>query len=111
MLSVSENGSIGLTRGDTARFNVSIKNGITLEDYEIQPNDVLVMTIKKKVKDKEPLIQKTITGASVFHILPTDTQPLDFGRYVYDVQITTSNSDVYTVIGPCSFEVMREVTY
>lgn len=111
MLSVSETGTISLTRGDTARFSISIRNGITFEDYEIQPEDILVMTIKKKVKDKDALVQKTIIGSNVFHLLPTDTQQLDFGRYVYDVQITTSNLDVYTIIGPCSFVVLKEVTY
>ena len=40
---------------------------------------------------------------------PADTHELDFGKYVYDVELTTG-TDVYTVIEPSCFEVMKEVT-
>lgn len=43
--------------------------------------------------------------------LSADTHALEFGKYVYDVQIITEASDVYTVIGPCTFEILKEVTY
>lgn len=89
-----------------------ISNGATGQPYEIRPNDVLTLTVKKTVKDLEPRFQKkTINGTNVFRILPADTHALEFGKYVYDVQITTEASDVYTVIGPCTFEILKEVTY
>lgn len=111
MLHVLDDGTIQLTRGDTAYLSMSISNDATGQPYEVRPHDILTLTVKKTVKDSEVRIQKMITGTNVFHILPTDTHTLDFGKYVYDVQITTEASDVYTVIGPCTFEVLKEVTY
>lgn len=111
MLYVNSDGTIKLTRGDTARISVNIENDVSGESYEVQPEDVLILTVKKSISDTDHSFQKKITGSNAFHILPSDTQLLSFGRYVYDVQITTKNSDVYTVIGPCSFEVLKEVTY
>ena len=43
MLYVNSDGTIQLTRGDTARFNLTIKNNVSQTDYEIQPDDTLTM--------------------------------------------------------------------
>lgn len=111
MLYVNSDGTIQLTRGDTARLSIDIHNNILDEPYEIQKDDVLILTVKKTATRQEFYFQKKVVGTNSFHILPEDTQGMSFGRYVYDVQITTKNSDVYTVIGPCSFDIMKEVTY
>lgn len=111
MLYVDKNNVVRLTRGDTARFIVTVKNETTQEPYDILPTDTLIMTIKKSVRDSDPCIQKKNVGSNAFHILPTDTSDLPFGRYVYDVQLTTNGNDVYTVIPPSVFELMKEVTY
>lgn len=111
MLCVNPDGTIQLTRGDTARLSLSIHNDITQEDYDVQANDVLVLSVKKSAQDIEYKFQKKVVGSNTFHILPTDTQDMPFGKYVYDVQLTTEDSDIYTVIGPCSFEILKEVTY
>lgn len=111
MLSVSSDGTIRLTRGDTARISVELENDITGEPYEVQPEDVLILSVKKSISDTEYSFQKKVVGSNAFHILPSDTQSLSFGRYNYDVQLTTSEADVYTVMGPASFELLKEVTY
>lgn len=69
------------------------------------------MTIKKSIRDSIPCIQKKNVGSNAFHILPTDTNDLTFGKYIYDVQLTTNDGDIYTVIEPTVFELMKEVTY
>lgn len=111
MLYVDKSNNIRLTRGDTARFVVSVKNEVTQQAYDIQSSDTLTMTIKDSIRDGEACVQKTITGSNVFHILPSDTRGLNFGKYVYDVQLTTASGDVYTVVEPATFELMEEVTY
>ena len=68
------------------------------------------MSIKRSVRDKDPSVQKVVTGSSIFYIQPTDTNKLAFGKYLYDVQITTEAGDVYAVIGPTTFELLTEVT-
>lgn len=111
MLYVKSDGTIQLTRGDTARLSVDIENDITQESYEVQEDDILALTVRKSATANDISFQKKVVGTNAFHILPEDTEPMSFGKYVYDVQITTKDSDVYTVIGPCSFELMKEVTY
>lgn len=111
MLYVNKDGTIQLTRGDTARLSVTIHNDLDDSDYDISENDTLRLTIRKNIKDLEPSMQKTITGSSQFHIEPVDTDDLAFGKYLYDVELTTQTGDVYTVIPPTTFELLKEVTY
>lgn len=115
MFKVEENGLMLLTRGDTARFKVGgIMNYACNppEPYTILPTDTLEFSVKKNVKDSEPLIHKLVYGDNPFHILPADTKDLSFGRYVYDIQLTTADGDVYTVtaLEPPTFELLKEVT-
>ena len=46
-----------------------------------------------------------------FVIEPEDTSGLDFGNYVYDVELTLADGTVNTIIPPSTFKVMGEVTY
>lgn len=109
MFMVSGN-DIQLTRGDTARLNVEITNTLNNNIYQLNEDDELILTVKKNTTRKESLIQKkSISGG--FHFAPEDTVELSYGKYVYDVQLTTHSGDVYTVIEPSIFEVMPEVTF
>lgn len=47
MLYVLEDGTIRLTRGDTARLSVNIVNDADGSTYEVRQNDVLIMSLKK----------------------------------------------------------------
>lgn len=109
MLNVLDDNSIELTRGDTARLSVSVTNDDG-EEYEIQSDDTLTLSIKKSVNDAEALVTKTVVGINHFHIEPKDTSGLDFGKYKYDVQLTTADGDVHTVITPSTFKITQEVT-
>lgn len=109
MLIVSKYGEIKLTRGDTARLTVTL----TTEEgkaYEVQATDTLTLSVKKAVTDTEYVLQKVIEGSNTFHIEPKDTAGLSFGKYKYDVQLTTGGGDVYTVITPATFEIQSEVS-
>lgn len=111
MLYIDSDNSIHLTRGDTARLMIDrAKNVATGEDYVFTEEDTVEMSVKKTVNDTEKLIYKKVSGGSVFHFEPEDTKSLSFGRYVYDIQLTTNVGDIYTVITPTVFEVMKEVT-
>lgn len=103
---------IKLTRGDSAYLQIPIENrqpdGSSAE-YQMAEGDKLTMTMRKGL-DAEICFQKTIVGANTFHILPTDTKGCEFGKYKYDVQLTTASGDVYTIIEPSCFQVLTEVT-
>lgn len=111
VLYVNKDNSIQLTRGDTARISVPIVNDSTNSPYELGESDKLTLTIKRKETDSWALMQKVVTGSNSFHILPSDTKDLSFGKYVYDIELTTSTGDVYTVIEPATFEILKEVTW
>ncbi len=111
MLCVNGDNSIQLTRGDTARISVSIVNDLTGNEYEMNESSKLTLSIKKRETDSQPLVQKVLTGSTSFHILPSDTKDLSFGKYVYDVELVTEAGDVYTIIEPSTFEILKEVTW
>jgi len=113
MLYIENDGTIRLTRGDTAYFGVSIIDSSTGTEYEPSDDDVILFTIKKSVNASDSLIQKKFgeVNNNLFKLLPEDTSDLRYGRYQYDVQLTRGNGDVYTVIPPTVFEVMKEVTW
>ena len=108
MLTVN-NSDIQLTRGDTAFFNISI----SLPDgtnYYRQPGDKLLFTVKKNYNSGYEFIQKEISELS-FYLEPSETRELDYGNYWYDIELTTVEEEVYTVVGPARFIVREEVTF
>ena len=111
MLTVDKDNTIHLTRGDTARFAIgSILNTVTKTNYTPTSEDTVTMTVKKTVLDSAPCVQIIVPGGEVLHIKPEDTKEMAFGKYVYDVQLTTADGDVYTIIPPTPFEILKEVT-
>lgn len=111
MLSVSKSGEIKLTRGDTAYLTITPTKKVDEEKqpYSIKADDVVTFTVKQDYEDDEPMIEKKITGGDTFHIEPKDTKEFAFGKYVYDVQITTADGDNFTVIDDKPFIITKEV--
>lgn len=105
-----KNGTIKLTRGDTARITVKITNETTGGDYTVASGDTLTLSVKKAITDGEPCLQKVLTGTATFHIEPKDTANMAYGKYKYDVELKTVEGDVYTVIESSPFELTWEVT-
>lgn len=103
-----EGTTIRMTRGDTVYLTVPLTT--TTEAYEMGSGDTLTLSVKKSERDTEYVFQKVLTGSNAFHIEPADTAALAFGKYKYDVQLNTSDGDVYTVIPPSVFELLVEVT-
>lgn len=103
--------TISLTRGDTLCLNINLtKDG---EAYVPSEYDVITFSLKKSFKDNIYLINKKVTKNDndqiIVEILPSDTKPLSFGSYKYDMQIKDENNRVYTfVVG--DFILTEEVT-
>lgn len=70
----------------------------------------MTFTVKKTVNDTDAVISKNITDGNL-HLSPDDTAGLDYGAYVYDCQLTTSDGRVCTFITPHRFQVLEEVTF
>lgn len=101
--------TITLTRGDTFEALVTItkKNG---EVYIPDEGDTVRFAMKATYNDDEPLILKDIPIATMMLILtPDDTAELDFGKYVYDIQLTKADGRVDTFITKATLKLTEEV--
>lgn len=98
MLIVDKNThEITLTRGDTGIFNIDLKDGEG-EDYTPQEGDKLEFAMAKNY-DSEVIIYKIIPmDTLILRLDHEDTKDLEIGKYVYEVQFTSSQGDVSTII-------------
>ena len=103
-----QNQTIQITRGDTGIFTLGIRAGGQPYDYS---NDQVLFTVKRNVNTSEIIFQKTVEHNQTVTILPADTENLPYGTFTYDVQVTTQNGIVNTVITPHPFIVCPEVTW
>jgi hypothetical protein len=111
MLYIESNGTIKLTRGDSATLYITVNHETISGSYKIADNDTLRLTVRKTTKSDEVCFQKVVTGSDAFHIEPSDTSDLEFGKYKYDVELTTESGEVYTIIEPSNFQILEEVSY
>lgn len=102
--------NISLTRGDSATLSVDLKTQDG-EAYALDEGDTLVLTVKRSPNDEEIVLQLYADGEGVFTFLPSATEGLAFGNYRYDIQLTTSAGEVYTVIPVSGFTLLEEVTW
>ena len=98
--------TIYLTRGDTLHLQVGMMIGN--EAYELQEGDVVRFAMKKEYEDDEPLILKNLEDGWL-NLVPGDTKELEFGDYVYDIQLTTAEGEVDTFIHEAKFSLLKEV--
>ena len=47
MLQINNGNGIFLTRGDSAHLEVRIVNDVTGEEYDMQPGDTLILTVRE----------------------------------------------------------------
>ena len=65
---------------------------------------------RTEYKDPEPLITKTVPiDTMILELDPEDTKQLEFGKYVYDLQLTFASGVVDTFINNAEFELVPEV--
>ena len=98
---------LSMVRGDSESITVRCSDPFA-------EGDTVFFTVRQCPEDPIAL-QKTVTdfpeGEAVIGIDPADTAGLDFGDYVYDVQLTRSGGAVTTLIEPDRFTLREEVTY
>lgn len=101
--------TITLTRGDTLRIHLTLTTDDG-EPYIPQEGDVIRFAMKKNYTDDEPLIYKTLDNDTLtLKLDPVDTKSLEFGSYVYDIQLTTADGDVDTFIYRSKLKLTEEV--
>lgn len=101
--------TIYLTRGDTfkAVLTISYPDGSI---YTPQEGDTIRFALKHSIDDEECIIFREIPiDTMLLVIYPEDTKELEFGTYVYDIQLTKANGDVDTFITASKFKITAEV--
>ena len=109
MASYIDGSEITLTRGDTFKTVITINNHDG-EVYQPQEGDVVRFAMKKKYKDEKPLLVKILDNEDLLlELTPEDTKSFNYGDYVYDIEITLSNGEVYTVVDRATLILTEEV--
>lgn len=101
--------TIYLTRGDTfkAHLTITYPDG---SEYTPKEGDSIRFALKEDIDDEECLIYREIPiDTMLLIIFPGDTKELEFGTYVYDIQLTKTNGDVDTFITASKFKITAEV--
>ena len=101
--------TITLTRGETFEALVSaIKRDGT--QYIPDVGDTIRFAMKENYNDARPILVKDIPISTMMLVLePKDTADLNFGKYVYDIQLTRSNGKVDTFITKATLKLAEEV--
>ena len=117
MFIIHDDNTFEIVRGDSANFDIYLpiydEEGKIIGEYDLQPGDTLLFTVKKNTKTEEIIFQKS--GQNIT-INPSDTEEVPYGKYVYDAELTYATSEgvepfVDTVIQPTEFRILDEVTF
>ena len=99
--------NISMVRGDSESLTVTCSTPFSA-------GDTVYLTVREDA-ESDIAMQKIVTefpdGKAVFIIEPDDTEGLDFGNYVYDIQVTWAGGVVKTLVGPARWRLTEEVTY
>ena len=118
MFIIHDDNTFEIIRGDSANFDIYLpiynEEGEIIGEYDLQPGDTLLFTVKKNTKTDEIIFQKA--GQNIT-INPSDTEEVPYGKYVYDAELTYAieagqeEPFVDTVISPTEFRILDEVTF
>ena len=101
--------TITLTRGDTFKAVIGITNPDGTP-YEPDEGDTIRFAMKKDYNDETVLVEKNIpTDTLILTLEPSDTKPLEFGDYVYDIQLTKYSGEIDTFITKSKLILTEEV--
>lgn len=101
--------TITLTRGDTFEALVSATKRDGTQYIPVE-GDVIRFAMKENYDDPRPLLVKDIPIDTMMLVLePQDTADLNFGKYVYDIQLTKANGKVDTFISKATLKLSEEV--
>ncbi len=84
--------------------------------YTLKSGDTLILGVKRYINDTDYTIRKTSTSANkegdgyYFKFVPSDTDKLSSGNYLYEVGLKTSDNDYHIIINLSSFTVVNTLT-
>ena len=108
---------ISMIRGTTQPISIVVK-ATDGSNYVLADGEILRFGVKKKFDNPSGayLIEKEMTsanlsesGAYILTLVPSDTEPLDFGTYYFDIGLQ-SGSNYYNVIECSKFNIEYNIT-
>jgi hypothetical protein len=109
MLKVKSNGSIIMSRGDTVSLDVYITDSEG-QEYILKEDESLYFSAKQKLTDKNYAIPPKKLDGKTLHLMGEDTYDLDFGTYLYDIQLRKSDGRCNTIIKPTELVIEGAIT-
>ena len=115
-MKIDENLNITLRRGDSDSITVAVRGGEEL----LVSGALLELTVRRTAEDEAEVhkeIREFPEGKAVIPFEPEDTEGMDFGRYVYDIQLTDVGGRVLHLVPPRpeqplpKFTLTQEVTH
>lgn len=101
--------NITLTRGDTMVVDVNVFTADGMR-YALQEGDRIRFAMKQSYSDASPCLVKDVDPETMqIRIESEDTKGLNFGSYVYDIQLTTWDGIVDTFIPKGKLKLTEEV--
>lgn len=107
MFVIDKRNKIIITKGDSAAMFVSIVDNDGIE-YEIKDSDEVRLTVKKPGGNE--LFHKIADEDKQITFFPEDTSSLNTGLYIYDIQLTTEDGYIYTIIPANYLQITEEVS-
>ena len=103
---IIEDDVLYLTRGDTAYLNVALQDA---DGEALDGTAAITFSCKKNVKDENYAFQCFCNYPEQIKIEPEQTKELEYGKYLYDIQVTMDNGDIFTIVsGP--IYIKEEIT-
>lgn len=104
-----DDNTIRITRGDSLTVNILLTDNDGFE-YEPVEGDEVWFTVKKSAIAEDVLIRKSVDIDNlVLDLVESDTKDLAFGKYVYEIEVITTQNDHYTVIKNAPFIITEEL--
>nr|DAH32140.1 MAG TPA: hypothetical protein [Caudoviricetes sp.] len=105
--------NIRMPRGDIKTISFSIYSGNAISTEAL---DDIYFTVKRNENDRHPVIQKRLSREEIGHqgnsyfitIMPEDTDCLEFGSYLFDIEIVKMPKIKQTFLGILT--LTKEVT-
>lgn len=105
---------MGIVRGTTNAFALTITNKDTGAPYTLETGQVLVFGLKLGKTDEARVLVKKIThtvnGEYYLELEPADTAKLEPGRYYYDIGLQHGDYVFYNVIEASPFVIKPNIT-
>lgn len=103
---------IEIVRGTSKTLAVTVTDANN-ELYTLEDGEAVVFGVKRKPEDTERVILKTAesgeNGVYNIFLIPTDTDKLPYGKYLYDVGVQSGGA-YHNIIEPDVFVILPNVT-